>query len=120
MIHLPLIRAFLSAMHKFQKDNNVDKMCIDNSTLLCSFIRELGIQAKVKAVFAIINDLNSVVHMVVELPDNTILDPSYAVATNSPEYADSVKQLLAKAPNICIVKCVIDGQFRFTTVTSLK
>jgi len=84
------------AMHGFQERNNIKAQCVTNTQYLLDCITKNlpYIKAKAKAVFLINEDtdtktLGVITHVVVDIGDNHVLDPSYETASmkNTTVYA---------------------------------
>jgi len=76
------------AMHGFQERNNIKAQCVTNTQYLLDCIKNNFpyIKAKAKAVFVINKDIDTktlgiITHVVVDIGDNRVLDPSYETAS---------------------------------------
>lgn len=78
------METLVTLMHEYQKKHKVKGKCITNTTYLVDCLRMSGVNARAKAVIAYWFDHDgrafyNCVHMVVELGDDTIVDPSYEI-----------------------------------------
>jgi hypothetical protein len=76
------------AMHGFQERNNIKAQCLTNTQYLLDCIKKNfpHIKAKARAVFVINEDtytktLEVINHVVIDIEDNYVLDPSYETAS---------------------------------------
>lgn len=94
----------LSNMHYYQKKNEIKKQCITNVQYCYDSIISQGFNAKAKAVIAIYKNNEeqyiSTIHMVIELDNEIIIDPSYEISSiQECYYCDTIKRAIQVLSN---------------------
>ena len=82
------ISKMIDVMIDYQKKNEVKGMCINNSMLLCSLMKSIGLHSEIMPCFVIaetaVGETQMILHMVVKVtkPNEpvSLLDPSHEVA----------------------------------------
>ena len=111
-----LIPHITHSMREYQKKNNITRQCVTNAQSLCDIIKNNSTSnAKTKAVFVVAEnneeDANIIVsgHLVVELDDETILEPSYDIfCLQNKSYLDNIKDVVNIFDNKVTLKTKID------------
>jgi hypothetical protein len=96
------MKRVLIGMHQFQKENEITKECITNVQYFYDIMNTEGLCVKAKPVFAIYSIINEmqydtivVIHMVIELKNGGIIDPSYEISSiDDCQYCDNTKTLI--------------------------
>ena len=108
-IQAEMIHNKITLMLAYQKKHNITKFCIANATYLKDFINSIGIACKVVPVINVMTDhtkkINIItVHMVVELDNGNMFDPSYEIYQHKDsDYFNNIADYnswLKKAPNV--------------------
>ena len=102
MEHSILIANIILSMREYQKENNIKKQCVTNAQYLYDIIKMNSISnVKTKAVFVFSynNEEDTAIfvggHLVVELDDETIIEPSYDIfCLKNKSYFDNIKDLV--------------------------
>ena len=116
MEHTILIANIILSMREYQKENNIKKQCVTNAQFLYDTIKVNSISnVKTKAVFVYSdnNEEDTAIivggHLVVELDDETIIDPSYEIfCLKNKSYFDNIKDLVNIFDNKVELKTKID------------
>lgn len=95
-------------MREFQRQHNVRGKCVNNTQYMLEVIKLLRISnAKAKAVYVFSNalELQATIfigaHVVIELDDGTIIDPSYEIDNLKHKvYFDNIKTFIGKFDDI--------------------
>jgi len=116
MEHTILIANIILSMREYQKENNIKKQCVTNAQFLYDTIKVNSIRnVKTKAVFVYSdnNEEDTAIivggHLVVELDDETIIEPSYEIfCLKNKSYFDNIKDLVNIFDNKVELKTKID------------
>ena len=88
-------------MLDFQKEHNIRNECVSNSVFLRDFLKSRGLTAKVKAVFSehFVEEEKRMVltcHMVVEVEEQKVVDPSYDICRYDAIYMDNISVVMER------------------------
>ena len=88
-------------MLDFQKEHNIRNHCVSNSILLRDFLKSRGLNTKVKAVISehCVEEEKRMVltcHMVVEIEEETVVDPSYDICRYNAIYMDNISIVMER------------------------
>ncbi len=109
------------SMVEYQKTNNITGMCLTNALYLKDSLIASQVPAKVKSCFACYKNEKIraiVVHMVVQLHDDTLIDPSYEICCQNPKYFDKYHMALSYMSfNKSFTKKVLEDYLHFVSLS---
>jgi len=117
-----MIISIYKAMMDYQKQNNTTDRCFTNASYLADNLNMNGIKARLKVVIACYDNVEIEMHVfnshvVVELENGDIIDPSYDVNRFKPSYIDKIHQLpllnLSKEQNGITLKEMVSSFISF-------
>lgn len=88
------VSKFVKKMYAYQKKNDIKHKCLTNTQYLHDSMKISGVHVKAKAVISFHRKGKDTIitnHILVQLPDGTMLDPSYDIGSENVKYYETIE-----------------------------